>query len=112
MESLVRQIRVAVGDEQPPQTGPMTEDAPRKRAWQTTEKWSVEARKNVKAFDGREATLADLIGSYLSEKESPYHKVRHSTRKSYDSLLKRISEDHGREKLSDLRAGDFNRFYE
>jgi hypothetical protein len=49
-----------------------------------------------------------LIDRYVADPNSPYQKVRHSTRMNYDSMLKAIRKSCGSWKLVDMRADDFN----
>jgi hypothetical protein len=57
-------------------------------------------------------TVASLIAAYKKNKETGYHKAKYQTRINYDSLLRRIEDDRGHEKLADLTPQDIQRFYE
>jgi hypothetical protein len=49
----------------------------------------------------------DIIAGYLSDKHSPFHKVRYATKRSYCRQLARLRDDLGDRELSTLRARDF-----
>lgn len=49
-------------------------------------------------------TLRTLINAYQTDKDSPYQNNRYHVRRSRDNLLRRISNKHGHEKLSDIKA--------
>ncbi len=57
-------------------------------------------------------TVSLLIDRYLNDKESPFHGLRFRTRQHYESLIKRINEDLGEQKLADLETEDFERVYD
>jgi hypothetical protein len=65
-------------------------------------------KKERKALAG---TVASLIANYKVHKDSGYLKTKYRTRINYDSLLRRIEEDRGHEKLADLTPADIQRFY-
>jgi hypothetical protein len=52
-------------------------------------------------YDG---SLASLIACYRDDKDSSYRKLRYRTRQNYDTLLKRITRDHGLERLPEINA--------
>lgn len=57
-------------------------------------------------------TVDELIASYRTDRDSPYHKLRYATRLHYDVLCKRIGIDLGSEMLSDIRGRQFKRWNE
>jgi len=57
-------------------------------------------------------TVSSLIDRYVNDKGSPFHGLRFRTREHYLSLIKRINESLGEQKLADLKAEDFERVYE
>ncbi len=52
-------------------------------------------------FDG---TLGSLIKCYQTDPDSPYRKLRYEVRMNTDGLLRRLTNDHGHEDLSDIKA--------
>jgi hypothetical protein len=66
----------------------------------------------VNPTEQRPKTLSDLTHVYRTHERSPYHALQHQTRLHYDSLIKRINEDHGDKKLADLKAQSIEDFYE
>jgi hypothetical protein len=52
-------------------------------------------------FDG---TMRSLINCYQTDPDSRYHKKRYATRRNNDTVLRRISQRHGHELLSDIKA--------
>lgn len=60
-------------------------------------------------FDG---TLKTLAACYQSDADSPYRKCRYRTRIYYDALIRRLVNDHGDDRLIDLKARAFLRWYE
>lgn len=52
-------------------------------------------------FDG---TLRALAASYQEDADSRYQKIRYSTRRSYDSAIKRIVIDHGGELIAEIKG--------
>jgi hypothetical protein len=48
--------------------------------------------------------LLDLIDRYRTDDESPLKTVRFATRRYYETLLKRLLEDHGNERLDQINA--------
>jgi hypothetical protein len=61
------------------------------------------------SFDG---TVASLAKCYQTDADSPYRKVRFKTRGFYDRLCSRITEDHGGEELSIIKARNLLRWHE
>src|SRR5262249_43145608 len=57
-------------------------------------------------------TLSDLVRAYQTDERSPYQTARYATRMNYKSLVKRIADDHGEKKLTDLKAQHIQDFYE
>ena len=57
-------------------------------------------------------TIASLVHRYRTDERSPYRQLRYRTRQSYDSLIKRIVEDCGNEKLADLKARNIQALYD
>jgi hypothetical protein len=57
-------------------------------------------------------TLSDLVRVYRAHKHSPYRALQYRTRVGYDSLIKRILEDHPERRLADLRAHHVQAFYD
>jgi hypothetical protein len=55
--------------------------------------------KDGEADNGR-MSVAELIAAYKSNPESPYRALRFKTRENYDSLLRRIERDVGRESVA------------
>lgn len=60
-------------------------------------------------FDG---TFGSLIEFYQGDKDSPYHKLRHHSRKAYDGTLKRIRKLIGDRNLSNVTFRDLKGWYE
>jgi hypothetical protein len=60
---------------------------------------------------GAKGSVARLVARYRADERSPYLNLRYKTRKHYDTLIKRILEDCGNQKLADLKARDIERFY-
>jgi hypothetical protein len=57
-------------------------------------------------------TLVSLVHRYRNDQRSPYRKLHYRTRLNYDSLIKRIIDDYGDQKLAELKAQQIQRFYE
>src|SRR5262245_49141252 len=57
-------------------------------------------------------TLSDLVHVYRTHERSPYQTLQYRTRMNYDSLIKRIIEDHPEQRLADLKAQHVQAFYE
>jgi hypothetical protein len=49
-------------------------------------------------------TLSGLIKAYQTDPTSTYHGLRYHVRKNHESMLRRLSEQHGHTPLSDIRA--------
>lgn len=60
------------------------------------------------AFNG---TISGLIDVYRLTPESPYHEVKHSTRRMYDESLDLLNETVGARRLEKLTGLDFIRWY-
>jgi hypothetical protein len=52
-------------------------------------------------FDG---TVRGLIARYKSDRDSGYQKISHGTRQAYDSLLRRLENELGSERIADFDA--------
>lgn len=64
--------------------------------------WSKDrASSRMNVFDG---TVKTLIQCFQTDPNSRYHKLRYSTRRNHDTLLRRITNRHGDERLSDIKA--------
>lgn len=63
--------------------------------------WGHRDAVTVAVFDG---TLRTLIACYLHDKDSPFHKVRYGTRRSYRRQFDRIIEKHGDTDLETIKA--------
>ncbi len=61
------------------------------------------------AYDGSMRSLAEC---YRTDKDSSFRKNRYQTRKHYESLLRRIVDDHGDMMVSELRGRDMLRWHE
>lgn len=59
-------------------------------------------------FDG---TIKGLIAVYRKTAESPYHNVKHNTRRMYDQSLDLIEKSVGARQLSKITGLDFTRWY-
>jgi len=66
-------------------------------------------RAPVSNYDG---TLTALAGSYQSDQDSPYRKLRYQSRVHYDSLLRKIVTEHGFLKISEIKARIVLRMHE
>jgi hypothetical protein len=62
----------------------------------------------VVEFDG---TVAGLIATYRSDPLSGYGKLRHVSRTTYNSLLKRIEKDMGAMRIGEIKARTIHEFY-
>lgn len=60
-------------------------------------------------FDG---SLKSLIGCYQTDADSTYRKLRYRTRGYYDTLCRRLNQDHGSEQISDIKARHLLRWHE
>ena len=56
--------------------------------------------------------MSDLIEHYLNDSESPFHKLRHATKSSYQGHMKRLRAACGDKPLSELKPANFWEFYE
>lgn len=61
------------------------------------------------AFDG---TVESLVSCYKFDRDSPFQKLRYGSRKNYGHFLKRIIEDHGGERVAELKSREMLRWYE
>jgi hypothetical protein len=48
-------------------------------------------------------TIGALIEAYRSDDVSPYQELRYRTRENYDSLMRRVGEDHGATKIAEIK---------
>jgi hypothetical protein len=48
-------------------------------------------------------TIRALIEAYRSDDVSPYQELRYRTKENYDSLMRRVGEDHGATKISEIK---------
>jgi hypothetical protein len=55
--------------------------------------------------------ISELIRSYRTDPDSPYHRLRYCTRNYYDSLCKRLEKDGGQNKLSSITARNLRRWH-
>jgi hypothetical protein len=64
--------------------------------------------------DPRESslTMSGLVRQYCDHKDSPYQKVRHTSRTSYNRSLSRIDIDCGPRKLADIKRSDLQALYD
>lgn len=60
-------------------------------------------------FDG---TLHALICAYQTDRDSTFHKLRHTSRQHYVRLLSRLDREHGQERLEDMKARLVLRWHE
>lgn len=60
-------------------------------------------------YDG---TLHSLIACYKTDPDSPYRKLRFGTRKNYDYMLAKLDDDHGAERIENLKGRTFLRWHE
>lgn len=66
-------------------------------------------KSDAAGFDG---TVSGLIRCYLTDPESPFHGLRHVTKKSYRLLCTMHDRDCGERALAALGGRDFKRWYE
>lgn len=64
---------------------------------------------NSAIFDG---SLHSLIECYKTDLDSTYRKLRFRTRENYDTLLRRITRDHGLTPVADIKARTVLRWHE
>jgi hypothetical protein len=57
-------------------------------------------------------TIESLVRCYQTDEDSPYKKLRFSSRGYYDRILNRIVTDHGDKHLTEVRARDLVKWYE
>ena len=69
------------------------------------------SRGGVPEVGGYRGTLASLIHCYKTDVDSPYRKLRYTSRVGIDFLTKRLERDHGHEQLEDLKGRIFLRWY-
>lgn len=60
-------------------------------------------------FDG---TIGALVDFYQGDKDSPYHKLRYASRRSYDQVLRTIKAKVGARHLASITFRDLNSWYE
>jgi hypothetical protein len=56
--------------------------------------------------------VRSLVGTYQTDPDSPYHKLRYGSRKNRHNALKRIADEYGSIYLTDLKARDILRWHE
>jgi len=105
MDRLIKQIHALVGEPAPPGLPPVAAHGTRKRAKKPPRSQKIEPQD----FDG---TLRSLGDCYRTHEQSPFHKLRHKTRKHYDFLISRIIDRYGHQKLAEWKAVEINRVYE
>jgi hypothetical protein len=71
--------------------------------------WARGGLPEVGPFDG---TLRSLMRSYKTDQDSPYRKIRYTSRRYYDSLMSLIETEHGDKLLVDLKGRTFSRLHE
>ncbi len=72
--------------------------------------WSREGIPVAPAgFDGM---LRSLIRCYQTDPDSSYKAIRYHTRKNYDSFLKRLEDEHGYERLAEIKGRQIKRWDE
>lgn len=72
---------------------------------------ALDEQKPAKSASERD--IPEIVRLYRTDPRSTYHRLRNSTRKNYDALMRRIlASEIGGRKLSDLRKEDFERIYE
>lgn len=71
--------------------------------------WSNGGLKKAAKYD---RTIRGLIECYKADPDSRYHKLRHRTRLTYDSLLARVEQDYGHIEIKDIRARELMRWHE
>src|ERR1700692_4770662 len=62
--------------------------------------------------DNSNENVSSLIAQYRTHEESPYHGLRHASRRNYEIHLRRIDRDVGRELIKNLDAERINGLYE
>lgn len=70
--------------------------------------WLSGRRDRLCEFDG---TIKSLIDLYLSDKESPYHKLKSSTRKPYAIYARMIVMEIGARQIDDCDGRDVDRWF-
>lgn len=71
--------------------------------------WAREGTLDQPRFDG---SVKSLIETYRRDADSPYHKLRFRTRRTYDVHLAVLEREVGARHLAALRGKDFLRWYE
>lgn len=61
------------------------------------------------AYDG---TIEALAHAYRTDEDSPYHKKRYVTRKHYDKLVEKIVNEHGHERVADMKGRMVKRWHD
>lgn len=72
-------------------------------------RWANDGIPVVTGYDG---SMRSLCHCYRTDKDSSFRKNRYQTRKHYESLLRRIVDDHGDVMVADLRGRDMLRWHE
>jgi hypothetical protein len=60
---------------------------------------------------GFDDTIASLIRTYLTHKDSPYHDLRHNAQITYSRRMSYIARDFGNRRISTLTISDFKEMY-
>lgn len=60
-------------------------------------------------YDG---TIEALAHAYRTDDDSPYHKKRYVTRKHYDKLVEKIVNEHGHERIADMKGRMVKRWHD
>lgn len=71
--------------------------------------WGRGGLPETGVYDG---TITSLAHCYRTDPDSSFRKNRYQTRKHYESLLRRIVDDHGDASVSELRGRDMMRWHE
>lgn len=72
----------------------------------------VFGRGGVPVSETYDGTIRTLIRCFRTDQDSPYAKLRHHSRKTYDYMLKYIDQDHGDKAIKDLKPRDLRRWHE
>jgi hypothetical protein len=70
--------------------------------------WLSGRKDRLREFDG---TIKSLIELYQTDEESPYHKLKSSTRKPYDVYARMIVMEIGARQIDDCDGRDVNRWF-
>lgn len=71
--------------------------------------WGRGGLIGVPTFNG---TLSSLMDCYRQDTDSPFHKLRYSSRSHYEDLIRLLRQEHGEERLESLKARTFLRWHE